>query len=370
MADRAKIRIWHPYRADVVGKGQRRPRRMEFRAPLDVEVPMVARDEIRDVGRVVPGQAGWAKMGNGEERTVTYRGWNRSLWTPVVRQNDRGQTVAVGFAPGTTDRTSRPPFEIDAVLRDYEHRTGAHVHWYRTKTPDGVEGETVADDRAAAAEIARGMAEKLLLVDNRIWQIQPEPMWAVQQQGYGCYCVYLDAPASGRHPFRSSAETAFRADRLEDMLGWSAEVGRRRHRQPELFGPSGRVLEFDGAYLGRDDLVSETCRIGELVLRTFADRIAHMTIAGVDAYAGTRSAYERLATAGDRSDVALFLAGVEEMAADLRRFDFPDAASASRDDALKILDTLDLRIRRYEAASLEAVYGELPPAIPLVAPAA
>jgi hypothetical protein len=95
-----------------------------------------------------------------------------------------------------------------------------------------------------------------------------------------------------------------------------------------------------------------------------------MTVAGVDAYAGTRSAYERLATGGDRSDVAPFLAGVEEMAADLRRFDFPDAASASRDDALKVLDTLDLRIRRYEAASLEAVYGELPPAIPLVAPAA
>jgi hypothetical protein len=363
MTDRVKIRIWHPYRADVVGKGQRKPRRTTFRAPLDVEIPQVARADVRDAGRVVQGRAEWAKMGAGEERTVTYRGWNGALWTPVVRPNDRGQPVAVGFPAGTTDRTSRSPFFLDAALNEYEHRTGTRVDWFRIKTPDEVEGETVADDRAVAADIAKGLAERLLLVDNRIWQYQPEPLWAVQQMGLGCYCVYLDTPAAGRHPFRSSAETAFRADRLDDMLGWSAEIGRLRHRDPELFGPSGRVLEFDEAFLGRDDLVSETCRLGEVVLRTFADRIANMTVAGVDAYAEARSAYERLVTAGHRSDVAPFLAGVGDMAADLRRFDHPDAAAASRDEALKILDVLDLRIRRYEGASLEAVYAERAPAL-------
>lgn len=363
MTDRVKIRIWHPYRADVVGKGQRRPRRTTFRAPLDVEIPLVSRADVTDVGRVVQGRAEWAKAGAGEERTVTYRGWNGSLWSPVVRPNDRGQSVAVGFPAGTTDRASRSPFFLDAALSEYEHRTGTRIDWFRIKTPDEVEGETVADDRAAAAEIAKGLAERLLLVDNRIWQFQPEPVWAVQQMGLGCYCVYLDTPAPGRHPFRSSAETAFRADRLDDILGWSAEIGRLRHRDPELFGPSGRVLEFDAAFLGRDDLVSETCRLGEVVLRVFADRIANMSVAGVDAYAGTRCAYERLVAAGDRSDVAPFLAGVNDMAGDLRRFDHPDAASASRDEALKILDVLNIRIRHYEAASLEAVYADEPPAL-------
>lgn len=356
MTDRVKIRIWHPYRADVLGKGQRKATRTTLLAPLDIDVPTVSRAEIREVGRVVVGRPEWAKTGAGEERTVTYRGWEGRLWTPVVRKSDRGAAVAVGLGSGGA--APALPFRLDSALGAYERRTGTRVDWLFSKTPDEIEGRIIADDRAAAADHAMALAENHIVVDNKIWQLQPEPMWAVQQLGLGNYCVYLDPPAAGRHPFRSSSETNFRADRLDDMLGWCADVGRMRHRDPETFGPSGRVVEFDPAYLHRDDLVLETCGIGEQVLRVFADRIAFLTLPGVDAYASARAAHERLTTGGGRSDVAQFLSDVSTMASDLRRFDYPDAACGSRDEALKVVDTLDLRVRRFEEAALVAAYDE------------
>lgn len=232
-----RLRIWHPYRADVVGKGQRKPTRMTLRAPLDIDVPTLSGQDVGVVGRVTIGRPEWAKCGAGEERVVTYRGWQDRLWTPVVRKTDRGQTVGVGVKPGGA--ASSTPFRLDLALSDYEHRTGTRVDWLFCKTPDEVEGRILADDRAAAAEHAKDMAAKFIVVDDRIWQLQPEPVWAVQQLGLGCYCIYLDPPAAGRHPYRSSGETAFRADRLDDMRGWCDEIGRTRNRDPETFGPSG-----------------------------------------------------------------------------------------------------------------------------------
>ena len=363
-----RLRIWHPYRADVIGKGQRKARRMTLRAPMDLEVPTITGDDVRVVGRAVIGRPDWAKTGTGEERTVTYRGWEGRLWTPILRKTDRGAAVAVGLGSG--DAACSQPFLLDPALSESEHRTGTRVDWLFCKTPDEIEGEIVADDRAAAGESARDLTDKFVVVDNKIWQLQPEPKWAVQQMGLGCYCVYLDPPAPGRHAFRSSAETTFRADRLDDMLAWCADVGRMRHRDPETFGPSGRVVEFDPAYLRRDDLVLETCNIGEQVLRVFADRIAFLTIPGVDAYASARAALGRLVSEASRSDVGLFLEDVATLAADLRRFDYPDAACGSRDEALKIVDALDLRIRRFEQAALAAAYEDRSRGIVVPFPAA
>lgn len=363
-----RLRIWHPYRADVVGKGQRKAARMTLQAPLDIEVPTVPAGDVRVVGRVSAGRPDWAKTGPGEERVVTYRGWDDRLWTPVSRKTDRGTAVAVGLKSGGA--TPSAPFRLDAALSDYEHRTGTRVDWLFCKSPGEIEGRIVADDRVAAAEHAKDLAAKFIVVDDKIWQLQPEPMWAVQQMGLGCYCIYLDPPTSGRHPFRSSAETAFRADRLDDMREWCADIGRARHRDPETFGPSGRVIEFDPAFLRRDDLVLETCRLGEQVLRVFAERVAHMTVAGVDAYAGTRAAYERLVLGGSRADLPAFLDGVEAVVADMRRFDYRDEASASRDEALKSVDVLHLRLRNYEGAALAAAYGDAPPGIDVRAPTA
>lgn len=362
-----KLRIWHPYRADVVGKGQRKPTRTLLRSPLDIDVPAVSPDELPAVGRVVAGRPEWAKARGGEERQVTYRGWNGRLWSPVLMQTDRGPAVAVG--PGSRGAAQTAPFYLDRSLSEYEHRTGKRANWLFSKTPDEIEGRIVADDRAAATEHAGKLADKFIVVEGKIWQLQPEPMWAVQQLGLGNYCVYLDPPAPGRHPFRSSAESSFRVDRLDDMLAWCGDIGRFRHRDPETFGPSGRVIEFDPAFLQRDDLVLDTCRLGDAVLKVFGDRISHMTVAGVDAYAMARSAHDRLASDGLRSDVPAFLEGVEGVAADLRRFDYPEEAAPSRDEVLKTVDVLHRRIRNYEGAALAAVYGDAAPEIGTPAPA-
>lgn len=364
-----RLRIWHPYRADVVGKGQRKPRRVTLRAPLDLEVRTASAADVQVVGRALMGRPDWAKTGRGEERSYTFKGFDGSLWMPATRGAEYGFTDEVGWNRIMLGTNRWPPFLFDPILMEHEQRTGSRlVSWRDTTTPDAIEGEIVANDRVVSAEAAKRLEAELLMVDGKIWQSQPEPVWAIEQLGLSCYCVYLDIPPPGRHPFRSNAETAFRADRLEDMLAWSAEIGRARHRDPETFGPSGRVIEFDPAFLRRDDLVIETCRLGEQVLKVFAERVAHMTLSGIDAYALARAAHQRLATDGSRSDIPSFLDGVESVAADLRRFDYPDGACSSRDDALKTVDVLHRRIRNYEGADLAAAYGGAPPEIAARAP--
>lgn len=366
-----KIRIWHPYRADVVRKGQRKPSRMILRAPLDLEVASISRNQIRVVGSAVAGCAHWAKTGGGNGRTVEFRGWNGSLWAPVHRGGGSiEETDVAGWNRIVTGRARGRDLLHDPVLTVHAHRTGRFIDWSAAAPPDEIDGEIVADERIAAAEAAKRLTADVLLVDGKVWRRAAEPTWAVEQLGLGCYCVYLDAPEPGRHPYRDKAHTAFRANRLPDMLAWCAEIGRMRHRHPETFGPSGHVVEFDPAYLNRDDLVVETCRIGEQVLKVFAERIDKMTVAGVDGYAAARTVHERLASGGCRTDVAAFLEAVDDMTADLRRFDYPDAAASSRDEALKILDFLDLRLRRFEAASLTLAYDDPPPGLSLPSPAA
>lgn len=357
-----KIRIWHPYRADVVRKGQRKPSRAILRAPLELVVPSTSLDEIRTVGRVVTGCALWAKERRATGgRAVEYRGWNGHLWQPAVR-SDGSETDVAGWNRMAAGRSRRgDDLTFDPILTAHAHRTGRFIDWSATKVAEEIDGEIVADDRVAAAEASKRLASALLLVDGKVWQRAAEPRWAVDQLGLGCYCVYLDAPDAGRNPYRDNAETAFRADRLDDMLAWCAEVGRMRNRHPETYGPSGRIVEFDPAYLTRDDLVMETCLLGEPVLKVFAERIDKMTMVGVDAYVAARSAHERLVSGGSRTDVAPFLEAVEDAAADLRRFDYPDTAASSRDEALRILDVLDLRLRRFEEAALALAYDDTPP---------
>lgn len=354
-----KIRIWHPYRADVVKKGQRKPSRVILRAPLDLEVACTARDEIQTVGRAVMGCVAWAKQGRGTgDKIVEYRGWEGQLWQPAVR-SDGSETDPAAWNRMATGRSRGDDLTCDPILNAYGHRTGRFINWCATKVPEEIEGEIVAHERGAAAEASKSLATALLLVDGMIWQRAPEPRWAVEQLGIGCYCVYLNAPDFDR----DNAETTFRADRLDDMLAWCEEVGRMRNRQPATYGPSGRIVEFDPAYINRDDLVAETCRLGKQVLTVFAERIDKMTVAGVDGYAAARTVHERLVSDGCRTDVAAFLEAVATMAADLRRFDFPDVAASSRDEALKILDVMDLRLRRFETASLNLAYDDPPPGL-------
>lgn len=359
-----KIRIWHPYRADVLAKGQRRPSRVVLRAPIDLEVASVTNAEVPLVGRIVAGTATWAKSGRGEGQRVEYRGWNGILWGPVGRGAQYGQTDVVGWNRIATGTNRWPPFLYDPVLTEHEHRTGEHLDWRRISTPEDIEGRIVEDDRTVAAAAARSLEQKLLLVDGKVWRRKLPPAWSVEQLGLGCYCVYLDAPSGGRHPYRGNAETAFGIDRLDDMLAWCAEIGRRRHRDPETFGPAGSVLEFDPAYLRRNDLALETARLGEQALRVFEDRIGNMTLPGIDAYGLARAAHARVASDGTHADVVAFLEAVEDMASDLRRFDYPGKAAASRDEALKLLDVLDRRIRGYEAAALAEAYAPPPGLVP------
>lgn len=119
MADRTRIRIWHPYPIDLVRPGARKPERRMAAAPLDVDVRKadLGALDVAAIFRTSTIYQTWeGKRAGGPE--IELHGFDGRLWTPLTGPDGSGAATLEQWQAAMAGGPVLPdPYELsDPVL--------------------------------------------------------------------------------------------------------------------------------------------------------------------------------------------------------------------------------------------------------------
>jgi hypothetical protein len=357
MADRSRIRIWHPYPIDLVRSGARKPERRVAAAPIDVDVRTVEPADLAVASRFRAStsyQTWEGKLAGGPE--IELHGFDGALWTPLPGPEGTAAATLEQWQGAMAGGPQLPdPYEIsDPILgAQYAAPYGFVSGWDGVVRLERTEGRVVAEDRRSAMAAAIRAADDVLLVGGRVWCRASPPFWSVERDG-NHHMVFMRWHRTAKDRFHfpgANVLGTFAADRLEDAMAYARDIAAARGRRAEVRGPGGACLEHVPEHAGRDDRVANALELGGPVVAKLGGLAGALSNVGVEAYVEARTLLGRLAAGdGDAETVAQMAAAFATAADDLDRFDFPIGSWDPRDDLKRdALKTFNSRMNRFDA---------------------
>lgn len=357
MADRSRIRIWHPYPIDIVRAGARKPERRMAAAPIDVDVRTADPADLAVASRFRTSTSyrTWeGKLAGGPE--IELHGFDGALWMPLPGPDSPAAATLEQWQGAMAGGPQLPdPYEIsDPILAaQYAAPYGFVTGWDGVVRLDRTEGRVVAEDRRRAMEAAIRAADGVLLADGRVWCRAAPPFWSVERDG-NHHMVYLQWDRTAKDRFHASGRNVlgtFAADRLEEAMAYARDLASARGRRADVRGPGGACLVHVPEHAQRDDRVSNAVELGTPVVAKLGSLVGALTNVGVEAYVEARTLLGRLAVGdGDAETVADMAVAFAAAAADLDRFDSPIGSWEARDELKRdALKTFVARMGRFDA---------------------
>lgn len=358
MADRTRIRIWHPYPIDLVRPGARKPERRMAAAPLDVDVRKadLGALDVAAIFRTSTIYQTWeGKRAGGPE--IELHGFDGRLWTPLTGPDGSGAATLEQWQAAMAGGPVLPdPYELsDPVLgAQYAAPYGFVSGWNGVVRLDRTEGRVVAEDRRSSMESAIRAADDVLLVDGRVWRRAESPFWSVERDG-NHHMVFLRWHRTAKERFHFSGCNVlgtFALDCLDEAMVHARDLAATRGRRAEVRGPGGACHHHIPEHAGRDDRVANAIELGTPVVTKLGALVGTMSNIGVEAYIEARSLLGRLVVGdGDAETVVQMAASFAAAAEDLDRFDFPIGGWEARDELKRdALRTFTARMARFVAA--------------------
>lgn len=340
MADRTRIRIWHPYAVDLVRPGARKPERKMATAPIDIDVRTVSASELTVASKFRPStrHSMWKGEFDGGPEVVLH-GFDGSLWEPLPGPDGpAGATLAqwqasmAGGPPLPVERQTLDPI----LAAQYGTPSGFVSEWGGTIRLDEITGKVIADNQQLGAESAIRAADSVLLVDGRVWRKVTPPFWSIEREG-SVNAIYLRWNRTvGLGLWLSEGCDllgTFSADQLDEAMTYVRECAASRGRRAEIRGPGGACLVHDSRHAARDDRLEDALLLGGPVMDALGVLVKSMSTVGIEAYAEARVLMARLAVGdGDGDTVSALVAAFTAAAADLDRFDAPRLSVPARDE--------------------------------------
>ncbi|GJD89447.1 hypothetical protein BHAOGJBA_2974 [Methylobacterium hispanicum] len=359
MAERTRIRIWHPFPVDIVRPGTRKPERRLALAPIDVDVRTTSTEELTVASRFRPSSSydTWkGELGGGPE--VVLHGFDGSLWEPLPGPDGTsGATLEQWQASMTGGPLLPEPYELlDPILAaQYATPSGFVDGWDGAIRLGETAGRVIADSRQRGAERAIRGAESVLLVNGHVWRRAGPPFWSVEREG-NLHKVYLcwNRTVKREWLWRDGVANllgTFAADRPEEAVAYARECAASKGRKAEVRGPGGVCLAHDPRHASREDRLADGLHLGRPVMDRLDGLVKSLSTVGIEAYAEARILSCRLAEGdGDVGTVSALMAAFEAALADLERFDAPLASVSARDEMKRTLQVFASRMSRFAPA--------------------
>ncbi len=256
------VEVDFPFDAEVVPKGFRNPRHLQFlgRTPVAVRETSEAPVPIAEISGHRERHDARAPV----RRPAVLSAFEGRLWTPLLDREERplDAETFLGAAGHEAPFSIGNPFDLDRphlAVSDPDFRpfaADAEAGFPKQRIADTPLRRTLSSREEQAARDAQRVADSLLIADGLVYYRCHEPYWSAHPYADEAFLVFGpedDVPSEG-HP---RMET-FRADRFDDMIAWRARWAAADGGGPLSGGEGGVRVLSDGA-LSRNDL-AYACR--------------------------------------------------------------------------------------------------------------